>query len=69
MKKWLEEILRKVLGELLGTEALSALAKKVLERLLEDKEWVRELVQKAAAAAEEEEPDEPDAPAEAASGE
>lgn len=54
MKKWIEEILRKVLGELLGAERLSALAKKVLALLLEDKEWVRELASKISAIAEEE---------------
>lgn len=52
MKKWIEEILRKVLGELLGPERLSALAKKVLEKLLEDEAFVKAVARKVAELAE-----------------
>ena len=52
MEKFIEKIMRKVLGDLLSSESLVKLAKAVVEKLLEDKGWVKSLVAKAVAVAE-----------------
>jgi len=46
MKKVIEQILRKVLGEVLGADSLSAVLKAVAEKLLADQEWVKAIAGK-----------------------
>lgn len=55
MKKWIEELLRKVLGEVLGAESLAGLLKAVVEKVLaENPDWVKAIAARVKAIAEEE---------------
>lgn len=47
MKKWIEELLRKVLGEVLGAESLAKALMGVVEKVLaENPEWVKAIAEK-----------------------
>ena len=70
MKKWIEELFRKVLGEVLGAEALSKALMRVAEVVLaEHPEWVKAIAAKAKAIAEEQPADAGGTPAPPGGGE
>lgn len=47
MKKWIEELFRKVLGEVLGADSLAAVLKSVVEKVLsENQDWVKAIAAK-----------------------
>ena len=65
MKKWLEELLRKVLGEFLSAESISKVLMRVVEKVLkENPEWVKAIAAKVKEISDAEKAKTPDAPPE-----